>query len=766
MPAASVEPHLEPSSSIEISFALRIDQSKLCLTCQPDVNVLAGIYWNSGGFVINISPGARQMSFMGNVGGLSIGIKHGFLSEDCIRLDARDLVFAVTFTKMAQDQERSVGSVSIVLDTEVSGGVHFSRLQDVLCFKAVWLDHIPILNGTSAASFVQPDTTSLAPSANIPKQTLVNALLVRVRRVELDVDLGQSISAVKLDLQNVSFRTKLGEVSDELYFSIVDFHVDAIGNISGKAHVPNFAFQSHRRKDILASSVVLSSAPVTMLDLSMTSGTIYIRVDSDYQRILQICAGPLHVVVFDDWSELSSGIMKSNQHLRLSFSVSGSNLTAILTVGTIPKLVSYVSKFKSNLDIQREGASRESQAFRVARSPNPGNPLSSVAQAMIQSARARLREPEAPLTYVIRQEMRMSLQSIRLVVFPRTMLDIEVAHFAARDVRAQLDRILRSESLPVQRTLHLAFASMTTSKYSQLNQSSMQPSFDQGFEEKSGLNDLLQNASEAIIFDLPSMDMLMKSEEMGKESGTVLKYDFISRFVRREGLKDQEDIYITLNVSLYSWLTILRKNLTRELNQVQGGMDRRHVVATAATSLTSRKKASDSLYAELTPDVVSGVQSRPDTPPDRGSLSAHVYPSSTSNEVVLESMDASNSLDPVAVPPVLSSDTEEHNFGQPSAVHDAQPPIASTSSTSSANGPPKPLGIVYQAGERRIERLNMRQLGEATPDVMHPFFMKKAGFSLEDSLPQYIHEYATLPIDEITRLLLNLYSKQLRDDHT
>jgi len=55
----------------------------------------------------------------------------------------------------------------------------------------------------------------------------------------------------------------------------------------------------------------------------------------------------------------------------------------------------------------------------------------------------------------------------------------------------------------------------------------------------------------------------------------------------------------------------------------------------------------------------------------------------------------------------------------------------------------------------------MRQLGEATPDVMHPFFTKKAGFSLEDGLPQYVHEYATMPIEEITQVLLKLYSRQL-----
>ena len=70
--------------------------------------------------------------------------------------------------------------------------------------------------------------------------------------------------------------------------------------------------------------------------------------------------------------------------------------------------------------------------------------------------------------------------------------------------------------------------------------------------------------------------------------------------------------------------------------------------------------------------------------------------------------------------------------------------------------------IVYRPRLRRIERLTVRQLGEATPDVMHPFFTKKAGFNLEESLPQYVHEYATLPLEEIMSALMKVYSKQLR----
>lgn len=90
---------------------------------------------------------------------------------------------------------------------------------------------------------------------------------------------------------------------------------------------------------------------------------------------------------------------------------------------------------------------------------------------------------------------------------------------------------------------------------------------------------------------------------------------------------------------------------------------------------------------------------------------------------------------------------------------------ASSGSGPSGAAPPAPVkktkGLTYEPHDRKIERLTMRQLGEATPDVMHPFFMKKAGFNLEDSLPQYVHEYATMPTEEIMKALLKLYSKQL-----
>jgi hypothetical protein len=280
-----------PVSSMQITLALRIDKSKLQLTCQPDVNVIAGMYWDSGGFLVNVSRSGRQISFIGNVGGLTIGLKHGFLSEDCVRLDARNLAFSTTFTGTDKSSGIDMSSMSVVIDTEVSGSLRFSRFQDVLCFKAVWLDRIPVL---SAAPGGEP--TDVPFKAKVPptlgavsttKTDFTTAVLVHFRRIGLDVDLGQSISSVRMDMLDVTLRSKVEEIRSELSVSVGDLTMSATGNISGHARIPDFSFNTMRRKVLTLDSIDQLGEP-RMLDMSLKSGSLEMTLESDYQKILHL----------------------------------------------------------------------------------------------------------------------------------------------------------------------------------------------------------------------------------------------------------------------------------------------------------------------------------------------------------------------------------------------------------------------------------------------------------------------------------------------
>jgi len=440
---------------------------------------------------------------------------------------------------------------------------------------------------------------------------------------------------------------------------------------------------------------------------------------------------------------MQAAVNDKTRPVHLTFTITCPDIVSVITVGTIPKFLSYMNKFQANLDIQRQGAFRESQTFRVTWTPKPDNPLSAVGEAMLQSARNRFKETGVSL--VVRQHLRVHFDLLRLIVFPRTMKDLEIAQFSARDVRARLDGLVVADSPSAERNLRLSFSSMVISKY---NRSRPVPQRLGKLEDdgREWLTALFQDASEANIVGLPSMKMHMISEEMVGEFTRTLTYDFFSEFVRREGMKAFEDIYITLNMSLYAWLTVLRKNLSREMDQVKASEDWRASMNPSPAGIGSvsqrKKKIPDPLL--LPPHEQSRLSTQ------SGTLSPSGPPSTRLG--FLEGSTPASARETLLSPTSFASSPSPLQF----------PPARDGAETSpNLQAPRKKKALIYKHRNREIERLTMRQLGAATPDVMHPFFMKKAGFSLEDSLPQYVHEYATIPLEEILDILLKLYSRQL-----
>ena len=273
----------DPSSvtSMQISFSLRIDQSKLELTCQPDANVIAGVHWESGGFVVNVSPGFKQVAFIGSVGGLSVGLKHGFLSEDCVHLNANNLTFNVTLAESEYGGMQK--TLSVVMDTEFTGGVRFSRLQDILCFKAVWLDRIPVFANRNESPAPSINENAPVVTINSDHQHLDTAVLVRLRHVKVDVDFGQSISSTNIEFREAVLRTKITRKIYEFSLEVEKSSIAATGNLSGHGSVPDFLFRTKRKR---GGGLRVADA-TEMLNLTMTSGPLDLTIESDHQRILQ-----------------------------------------------------------------------------------------------------------------------------------------------------------------------------------------------------------------------------------------------------------------------------------------------------------------------------------------------------------------------------------------------------------------------------------------------------------------------------------------------
>lgn len=279
----AVVPDLQKTSRLQINFSLRIDQSTLEFTCQPDVNVQAAFRWESGGFVVTISPGADRVTFTGSVDGLTVGLKHGFLSEDCVNLAARNLAFSLAFAKTEDSVGNNDNTVSLVISTDMSGGIRFSRLQDMLCFKAVWLDRIPLI----ASEHASPEASGIIPlpppvDSTVVKQGVTTAVVVRIRSIEVNVDLGQSISNVTLNMEDTLVSTKLSERCRELSLSVAGIAIIAKGNMSGHVAVADCIFHTVSRN----GDVLSDSTSARLLELTMTSGPLSAELKSEHQRLL------------------------------------------------------------------------------------------------------------------------------------------------------------------------------------------------------------------------------------------------------------------------------------------------------------------------------------------------------------------------------------------------------------------------------------------------------------------------------------------------
>jgi len=308
------------------------------------------------------------------------------------------------------------------------------------------------------------------------------------------------------------------------------------------------------------------------------------------------------------------------------------------------------------------------------------------------------------------QHMSLQLTKLQLAIFHRQATDPEMALFTGFDIQAKLDHFTDSNGFSFRNKLNLALTSMSIARVSSLNHSAAyrrESSHDSNRPSPRTasiwLADVLQDSSESIIFKLPAMEVTMASQDISNplDEKSRLEYDFWSSFPSppTNNLKEV-DTEISLNISLYKWLAEFRTRLMAELAIL-------HEQSGTTSSSTSQPAA---------------------------------LPDSPSRE--------------------------------PGGGNDAKLPAGMTGlpagrlrSMSNASTTPSVSysGLFdYVARSRHITRPKVRQLGDATPDILHPFFSKQAGFNIEEELPAYIHEYATVPLEQIMKILLKIYSRQFK----
>ena len=285
------ESYSKDLGNLQLTFSLRINKSTLEFTCQPDANIVAGVHWESGGFIATVIPGAKEAGFAGSIQGLTVNLRHGYLSQDCFTASTKDLAFNAKLSA-ADDFKGIHTTTSLVLEADIKATAMFARLQDILIFKAVWLDGLsnrslpPARNDTASERKARPISehqSRIEDSKPIILRPWVTTAMFKIRQLEMQLDLGPSISAVSLSMESIILQTLLTEAISELFFSVGQLDLQARRSFSGHARVPEFFFRTARSR---FGNFAERQDRQTMLNIDMSSGPLDIMLAYENRTIL------------------------------------------------------------------------------------------------------------------------------------------------------------------------------------------------------------------------------------------------------------------------------------------------------------------------------------------------------------------------------------------------------------------------------------------------------------------------------------------------
>lgn len=231
-----------------VEFELVIQESTIIMSCQPDANVAAELKLGATRINANISSESHHVNVATRIQSVKATLKHEYLQVTAVEAGANDVVLTVQHAPHKQGSTRPLLSMTLFLD--VKGVVKFARLQDVLCFKAVWLDRIPVLDIRTRPGF--PESPSAPPMvvqspAGQVNQVTPMSITAAFRTVDLTVDLGRHITLLNCTLTNLVFTLDQRPEGALLKVLLSMIDIRATHTLTGHLTMPNFSFTTQRQ---------------------------------------------------------------------------------------------------------------------------------------------------------------------------------------------------------------------------------------------------------------------------------------------------------------------------------------------------------------------------------------------------------------------------------------------------------------------------------------------------------------------------------------
>lgn len=395
-----------PTGRLRVQFTLRIDQSKLILSCESGLEGMSdaclSLTWSSGGFVASISPGTGETaSISGSITGVEIGLQHRHTNKNCLTASAKDMAFTAVYRPSTGQNTQPVSS--FVFDTSISSAFRLDAYNAWLCFMAVWADDVWRF-GTP----VKAISCESIPAPVLPTSTdrLAYAVIARVRNISFDVTL--PVTQARLQIDPLIIRTTSDGKQTDLAISVGILNLHAKGEISGDITSRNLTMASTRQS--------------TRADDNHTSSTVALAINGgDFTgnaylediRIVQFDLAATKVSLSDDWSARNVDLEEDPV---LAFEINAGKFVSVVRLQEVPRLLGLFYKIMQEAENQEARAKQLSKPFRENKARKAGQP-SALTTALLQKARKASLTEASPCQLRVKQVMKLGIAGVDLGMF-------------------------------------------------------------------------------------------------------------------------------------------------------------------------------------------------------------------------------------------------------------------------------------------------------------------------------------------------------------
>ncbi|KAI9251058.1 hypothetical protein BY458DRAFT_559573 [Sporodiniella umbellata] len=411
----------EIDSNLNASLLLRLSKTHLDLSCQPTSKVVCSLGWEESEFLINTfskDTTSRTISCIGSLRTITTMIKHHFSPEACFDAKIDCAAFNASLTSQRKEGNTS-DDISISFDLpEITGDLNMRHLQDLLVLYNCWIvqphlsedgDIISPLPKSISLLSLNHSKTDIEPTIESTHVPFSKHIALRLKKLELSVDLGQAIGKITflpqdllLQAHHIPFRSK------GFGFSLGDVQIIAEGRLTGSGLI----------KPILIKARIdqTNTNPTKKSAAYIRSGGFQATFEYEYQNLLDCVQQSI---------ELTAELENRDGKDDLQMSILMETLIARLSIKTVPVILTMMQKFNELLEKKKleAGISYEN------------SPIDS---SFIQKKTTGSKQ-ESYRNASVRSQVDLHIHALEVVIYPSQFQDTDNVDIRAKQFKIHLE---------------------------------------------------------------------------------------------------------------------------------------------------------------------------------------------------------------------------------------------------------------------------------------------------------------------------------------